>query len=260
MSRLAQGQNPPLTKQATVSTQRFQRSDSSKTSTRQKLPHSKRNPRHKPKARRPNGAPVKSHLSTISKQRSAGCCQLPDDSQTGHCHLATVSYPKATAGLARVLASPSRRSESARFGFAKAAAVKARVLASPKPPRWWSRSGSNRRPPACKAGALPAELRPLTPARANARVKAVQWTAFRRKPERLAARVSPSEGWPASRSSRSERRLAPVWLRQAGAVVGRGGFEPPTSRLSSARSNQLSYQPGAQTSEVREQSPEANSI
>ena len=26
---------------------------------------------------------------------------------------------------------------------------------------WWRRSGSNRRPPACKAGALPAELRPL---------------------------------------------------------------------------------------------------
>src|SRR5690606_2354229 len=26
---------------------------------------------------------------------------------------------------------------------------------------WWSLSGSNRRPPACKAGALPAELRPL---------------------------------------------------------------------------------------------------
>ena len=28
---------------------------------------------------------------------------------------------------------------------------------------WWSRTGSNRRPPACKAGALPAELRPLIP-------------------------------------------------------------------------------------------------
>src|SRR5690606_22886968 len=27
--------------------------------------------------------------------------------------------------------------------------------------QWWSRTGSNRRPPACKAGALPAELRPL---------------------------------------------------------------------------------------------------
>src|SRR5581483_6173095 len=31
---------------------------------------------------------------------------------------------------------------------------------------WWSRSGSNRRHPACKAGALPAELRPrYSPAR-----------------------------------------------------------------------------------------------
>jgi hypothetical protein len=27
---------------------------------------------------------------------------------------------------------------------------------------WWSRGGSNSRPPACKAGALPAELRPLS--------------------------------------------------------------------------------------------------
>ena len=28
--------------------------------------------------------------------------------------------------------------------------------------RWWSRTGSNRRPPECHSGALPAELRPLT--------------------------------------------------------------------------------------------------
>ena len=27
---------------------------------------------------------------------------------------------------------------------------------------WWSQAGSNRRPPACKAGALPAELWPHT--------------------------------------------------------------------------------------------------
>ena len=27
---------------------------------------------------------------------------------------------------------------------------------------WWSRSDSNRRPPACKAGALPTKLRPLS--------------------------------------------------------------------------------------------------
>jgi hypothetical protein len=30
-----------------------------------------------------------------------------------------------------------------------------------EPPIWWSQTGSNRRPPACKAGALPAELWPL---------------------------------------------------------------------------------------------------
>ena len=29
--------------------------------------------------------------------------------------------------------------------------------------QWWSQSGSNRRPPACKAGALPAELWPRVP-------------------------------------------------------------------------------------------------
>ena len=33
---------------------------------------------------------------------------------------------------------------------------------SSRPPEdWWRRTGSNRRPPACKAGALPTELRPL---------------------------------------------------------------------------------------------------
>lgn len=60
---------------------------------------------------------------------------------------------------------------------------------------WWSRTGSNRRHPACKAGALPAELRPL------------------------------------------------INLSRRKEVVGLGGLEPPTSRLSSARSNQLSYKP-----------------
>jgi hypothetical protein len=31
---------------------------------------------------------------------------------------------------------------------------------SPPAPGWWSQTGSNRRPPACKAGALPVELWP----------------------------------------------------------------------------------------------------
>ena len=35
-------------------------------------------------------------------------------------------------------------------------------------PQWWSLSGSNRRPPACKAGALPAELWPQMGSTLNA--------------------------------------------------------------------------------------------
>ena len=34
-----------------------------------------------------------------------------------------------------------------------------------------------------------------------------------------------------------------VLYGQIGMLVGRGGFEPPTSRLSGVRSNQLSYRP-----------------
>ncbi len=68
--------------------------------------------------------------------------------------------------------------------------------------RWWSQTGSNRRPPACKAGALPTELWPRSSGE------------LQRKPR--------------------ERRL-----------VGLGRFELPTSRLSSARSNQLSYRPNS---------------
>src|SRR5690242_13987990 len=70
--------------------------------------------------------------------------------------------------------------------------------------RWWSQTGSNRRPPACKAGALPTELWP-----------------------RSAERVQP------------QLRVG----RELREMVGLGRFELPTSRLSSARSNQLSYKP-----------------
>ncbi len=61
---------------------------------------------------------------------------------------------------------------------------------------WWSQTGSNRRPHACKARALPTEL------------------------------------WP-----RAGKNSAP------NKMVGLGRLELPTSRLSSARSNQLSYKP-----------------
>ena len=75
--------------------------------------------------------------------------------------------------------------------------------ADERSPGWWSQTGSNRRPPACKAGALPTELWPRPDARLS------------RAPE----------------------------LRTRENLVGLGRLELPTSRLSSARSNQLSYKP-----------------
>ena len=71
---------------------------------------------------------------------------------------------------------------------------------------WWSQTGSNRRPQACKASALPTEL------------------------------------WPRSRS---------ITRFQRARMVGLGRFELPTSRLSSARSNQLSYRPAREAVVIR---------
>ncbi len=100
------------------------------------------------------------------------------------------------------------------FTMSKISAVALRATASCLPDkterpgrvvrRWWSQTGSNRRPHACKARALPTEL------------------------------------WP--RAARAFRTHA-----FALEVVGLGRLELPTSRLSSARSNQLSYKPELMT-------------
>jgi hypothetical protein len=71
---------------------------------------------------------------------------------------------------------------------------------------WWSQTGSNRRHPACKAGALPAELWP-------------HFFAF-------------SHRGPKENSLQNSKRM-----------VGPGRLELPTSRLSGVRSNHLSYGP-----------------
>ena len=73
---------------------------------------------------------------------------------------------------------------------------------------WWSQTGSNRRPHACKARALPTEL------------------------------------WPRPWVRSDMRRAGPV-LDPAAArkMVGPGRLERPTSRLSGVRSNHLSYGP-----------------
>ena len=72
----------------------------------------------------------------------------------------------------KLAVSGARAGVSSRPGFPSFASKRLSPLASktpapdrqpchsPRRRRWWRRSGSNRRPPACKAGALPAELRP----------------------------------------------------------------------------------------------------
>ena len=88
---------------------------------------------------------------------------------------------------------------------------------------WWSQTGSNRRPHACKARALPAELWPR-----NQKTKRLS-----KARRRLAAMPDTLRIVLRGTATRSQRR----------SVVGLGRLELPTSRLSSARSNQLSYKP-----------------
>ena len=87
---------------------------------------------------------------------------------------------------------------------------------------WWSQTGSNRRPHACKARALPAELWPQFLRRRLFRALAFAGATAQQPSFKRACRAEAAE----------QRRL-----------VGLGRLELPTSRLSSARSNQLSYKP-----------------
>lgn len=65
---------------------------------------------------------------------------------------------------------PDPNSHTTPLARGNAHRARTHAVEGPKPPattphprtRGWRRPGSNRRPPACKAGALPAELRPLT--------------------------------------------------------------------------------------------------
>ena len=143
--------------------------------------------------------------------------------------------------------------------------------------KWWSQAGSNRRPPACKAGALPAELWPRD--LSFFRLAALVVRSLGHVPDvhsrRSLTTALPAEKSPASlffqvpsQASRkspihrsyqprfcaifreSRRRFATHSLlceRSSNAesrkMVGLGRFELPTSPLSGVRSNQLSYRP-----------------
>jgi hypothetical protein len=90
--------------------------------------------------------------------------------------------------------------------------------------RWWSLSGSNRRPPACKAGALPAELNP---------------------PDTFKQKYEPSFVWVSALkiAGRASQFLKPKPTQNPCRLVGLVGLEPTTPALSTQCSNQLSYRP-----------------
>lgn len=93
----------------------------------------------------------------------------------------------------------------------------ARSTTRPQPltyPMAWRRSVSNRRPPACKAGALPLSYAPTSQ--------------------------------PGTGSNPSPQPFGPSRAPSPDQLVGQGGLEPPTPRLSSVCSNQLSYWPKAE--------------
>lgn len=92
-----------------------------------------------------------------------------------------------------------------------------------EPQTSWRRSDSNRRPPACKAGALPLSYAPGNRNRTS------------RPSPRRTTRSCGSLPLPPGDTSRHRRE-----------TMGQGGLEPPTPRLSSVCSNQLSYWPTTQ--------------
>ena len=138
--------------------------------------------------------------------RPTGRPQRSEDSQGRGCvrrRLRPIEKPSRHRRALRGIASLARPRPAASRRFATGC-------------RRWSQPGSNRRPPACKAGALPAELWPLAVG------------GWRLAVGGRTARPIPSE----NRQPSTDNRL-----------VGRGGLEPPTSRLSGVRSDRLSYRP-----------------
>ena len=114
---------------------------------------------------------------------------------------------------------------------------------------WWRLAGSNRWPPACKAGALPAELNPHIVNITFTFLCNKTGLAFLRKSHggsnmpQACLQEPPFESildWKlfSFNNLLSNRHSLPLFY-----VVGQNGLEPSTSRLSVVCSSQLSYWP-----------------
>ena len=162
-------------------------------------------------------------ISSLRCQKSRMTCPVKDNACEAMFRgrlfrSVTARGPSSPFGLRR----DSLRHDRARLAVAGAASE-----------GWWSQTGSNRRPHACKARALPAELWPRNQ-KTNAQCRDNQH-------EVQSCPSSLSRASPGTLRSTPERGGATRSRKRS--VVGLGRLELPTSRLSSARSNQLSYKP-----------------
>ena len=111
--------------------------------------------------------------------------------------------------------------------------------------KWWSLTGSNRRHPACKAGALPAELRPRIPYGFIVSASSAQ---FQSKPFTSHNPSGEARKHDSASATFGRARAVPAFVRMRSArereqMVGLRRLELLTPRLSSVCSNQLSYRP-----------------
>ena len=107
---------------------------------------------------------------------------------------------------------------------------------------WWRRGESNSWPPACKAGALPAELRPHE----YISFSFSQLCVIRRPAPRRTQVQSAAPSSSFLDLTEIKRNIHEIYNRQSISIqklVGLRGLGPLTSRLSGVRSNQLSYRP-----------------
>ena len=94
---------------------------------------------------------------------------------------------------------------------------------------WWRWGESNSWPPACKAGALPAELHP----------QIYYWT----NPFKWWAQMDSNHRPHAYQACALTTWAMRPFIKLKDFLVGTNGLEPSTSRLSGVRSNHLSYAP-----------------
>ena len=112
---------------------------------------------------------------------------------------------------------------------------------------WWRQTGSNRRPPACKAGALPAELCPQN--QSDAALQNTLHTNVCGGLLCLASARFPSDAGLQDTLPQPDFFLPGVGGKR---LVGLEGLEPSTPALSRRCSNHLSYRPDL---DLRSQQP-----